>query len=352
VYCNPDPDHNLFSGVAGIDVVNENLRELCVWQKALETYDTAGGALWWQYVKTFAETCHPGSNPDETLFNEACSQKVHAMIPGLKWEDTSACVKKSWSDATAKGHNVLLDKELQDRKDLKILTLPTAVVNGDVIRGGVTSQVVLMAICAGFSADTKPVLCACVDRSSSMNVLDCLQSACAAGEQLCTTDKKCYPTATYSKQCLCGPDEAWCASTSSCQKAAVHCPSCPDATHPVYCPLTGQCLTSVYLCVPEPQPTSAPVQGTSTGTVLAIVFVAVGLAGSVALVAWRRQRARLHEDVRAILSSYMPLEELDARGGVSAQAPPARRAREAGGEAAEAGGLRDSRVHDESSQFI
>jgi len=29
----PCPDHNLFAGVAGVDIVNENLRELCVWQK-------------------------------------------------------------------------------------------------------------------------------------------------------------------------------------------------------------------------------------------------------------------------------------------------------------------------------
>jgi len=54
-YCNPDPDHNLFAGVSGVDVVNENLRELCVWNTALASYNSDGEALWWQYVKAFAE---------------------------------------------------------------------------------------------------------------------------------------------------------------------------------------------------------------------------------------------------------------------------------------------------------
>ena len=30
-YCNPDPDHDVYGGVSGVDVVNENLRQLCVW---------------------------------------------------------------------------------------------------------------------------------------------------------------------------------------------------------------------------------------------------------------------------------------------------------------------------------
>jgi len=38
---------------------------------------------------------------------------------------------------------------------LKILTLPTAIINGNVIRGGLSGQVIIMAICSGFAQDKK-----------------------------------------------------------------------------------------------------------------------------------------------------------------------------------------------------
>jgi len=326
LYCNPDPDAGRFAGVQGVDVVEENLREMCVWNQAKATYDTDGGLLWWEYVKQFALMCHPGPNPDPTLFNPACSKSVHDMIKGLSWDATQACVAKSQSDATEKGHNVLLDKELTDRKTLKILTLPTAIVNGDIIRGGVSSQVVITAICAGFEADKKPALCACVSGASSSNVLDCMQSGCAAGQMLCMKDKKCYAEADYYKQCAlqCSTGETWCASTSKCVKPSEPCQTCGDAAAPVYCPLLSKCVADVYACKADstnaPASSSSSSGGMSFGSVLVLVLFVTGIMGFGFLVMWRRQRAVLHDDMRSMLATYMPLDELDARGGVSTQA--------------------------------
>ena len=325
-YCNPDPDNDRYAGVAGVDVVNENLREMCVWDKAWETYDEDGGVLWWEYVKLFAQNCHPGAMPDAALFNEACSQKVHGMIPGLNWETTQACVQKSWSDGKGAGHNVLLDKELQDRKNLKILTLPTAIINGDIIRGGLNAQVVVMAVCAGFAPDKKPPICACVSGVSPGNVVDCMQSGCAAGQLMCIKDKKCYPEAELYKQCAlqCSSSETWCDSTSKCTKPGEPCPACADPAKPRFCPLLTTCVADVYACRP-PQEDVPANSGSGGGLTvaggLALIIVGSAFMGGVFFALWRRQRARLQDDVRAILSTYMPLEELDARGGVSTQAP-------------------------------
>jgi len=306
LYCNPDPDHNLFNGVSGRDVVEENLRELCVWEQAT---DAKKSGIWWDYVVKFATECHPGETPVPDKFNLGCSERVQATIAGLDVQKTRDCVRTSWTTTT---RNVKLDNELAKRADLNILTLPTAVVNTVLLRGGVTPLAILSSICAGFAAGKAPKVCTCVDRANSDNLMECINSECAPSEKLCAKDKKCYSAEQYATVCsdLCPKDtDVYCATLSQCLPQSQKCPECPDPKLPTYCPIRGKCVDSFLSCTPEVGP--AGEKGTSAIGVFSITVLVVSIAGCGAYAFWRRQKARLHDDVRAILSSYMALEETD-----------------------------------------
>jgi hypothetical protein len=306
LYCNPDPDHNLFYGVSGRDVVEENLREICIWDQAVAANNSG---LWWDYVVAFADACHPGPQAVPEKFNKACSEAVQGRIAGLSVAKTNQCSTGSWTGKT----NSKLDAELNKRAMLKILQLPTAVVNGVLLRGGVTPLVILSSICAGFAPDKAPTLCSCVDRVNSDNLLECINSECGPSEKLCAKDKKCYSKETYPIYCseLCSrPTEKYCQTLSQCLPENQVCPNCPDAAKPAYCPLLDKCVESFLSCTVPP----SNGDGTSASGVFVITMIVVSMAGCGAYVFWRRQKARLHEDVRAILSSYMALEENDEGG--------------------------------------
>lgn len=304
-YCNPDPDHNLFSGVSGRDVVEENLRELCIWDQAKAAKNPG---LWWDYVVQFATECHPGETPTAEMFNLACSERVQAKVPGINVQTTRDCVSRSWTGT----RNSKLDAELNQRATLNILTLPTATVNGILLRGGMTALSILSSICAGFVPGKAPKLCSCVDRVNSENLLECINSECGDSEKYCSKDKRCHSADQYALECsdLCPREsDSYCPSLSQCLPAGQQCPMCSDPRLPSYCPLKGKCVQSLLECTPEP--TTPSEKGTTAFGVFAITLIVVSLAGCGAYMFWRRQRARLHDDVRAILSSYMALEETD-----------------------------------------
>lgn len=319
-YCNPDPDNNLFTGVSGKDVVEENLRELCVWEQASGKQTPE---LWWEYVSAFAQTCHPGKMANPELFTLACSEKVHRLLPGLDFALTQACVKKSW--VTENGVNTKLDAELADRKNLKILQLPTVMVNGQLLRGGVTAASILEGLCAGFVPGAAPKICTCVGVPNTPEAAKaCLNSGCPAGEHFCQLDRKCYSVGPkFDEHCTptgmagCREGFVFCPSLLSCVLETEHCPDCNDASKPLYCVPQKQCVSSTLGCEMQALPMGGG--GTSSTQVLFITLSVVGLAGCGAYMFWKRQKARLHDDVKAILESYRALdsngEDAEGLGG-------------------------------------
>lgn len=161
-YCNPDPDQNLAQGKSGRDVIEEDLRQLCVWKQA---FDSDAAKLWWTYVIDFATICR------SSTFSEECSKSMHDKIPGLSWDATMKCVAKSWQPDN---RNTLLDREILSRTERSILQLPSVVVNDMILRGGVSVESAFGAICSAFSHETKPQICNCVESGSSIS--NCIDS--------------------------------------------------------------------------------------------------------------------------------------------------------------------------------
>ncbi|KAH9254125.1 hypothetical protein BASA81_008000 [Batrachochytrium salamandrivorans] len=298
-YCNPSPIHAFMDNVTGRGVVEENLRQLCVWQQSKQS---GKPQLWWDYVAKFAADCHPSKVVSSELFNAKCSESVHDKIPGLSYLVTSKCVDDSWVKAP---FNPLLDQELKDREQLKILQLPTAVVNGQLLRGGVTPNSVLGSICAGYVPGSAPRVCDCINSMTSADSIEtCLNSSCSAGQIFCQKDRLCYDQNKFDELCnpACPVGTQFCQSLSSCvnKRDPNACPLC-TSEKPVYCTASKSCVANGIACVPVDG-------GTSVFQVVVITLAVVFAALAIGFRFWKRQQARLHEDVRAILESYRALD--------------------------------------------
>lgn len=165
-YCAIDPDADVSKGASGADVVKESLRRMCIW----EIYGKDGvGKQWWKYVSNFVGQCANAADGD-FFHNEGCIND--AMN---KAEVDSGKVNKCMDESGGVENDVpnqLIDKELSSKIESGVVIWPAAFVNGVPIRGALEFDVVLKAVCAGYSSGAKPNVCR-----------EC--SSCPSGEYAC-----------------------------------------------------------------------------------------------------------------------------------------------------------------------
>jgi hypothetical protein len=159
-YCSPDPDHSLPDKVSGADVVQENLRQLCVFKQANATVAQDNAIRYWVYADLFNRNCQYPN------FNKDCSQ-AQVESAGLDWIEVEACVSTSGgSDPDLDQDNTMLAEQISLRSELFIVNLPSIVVNGIIERGSISPTSVLQTICNGFQAN-RPPACQCTTVQSS-----------------------------------------------------------------------------------------------------------------------------------------------------------------------------------------
>ena len=73
-------------GLDGLDIIRENLRQICIWQQAKKTYATDFGMQWWEYVARFKENC-AGSQ----FKNDTCSEIQQIASGSLAWWHAALC---------------------------------------------------------------------------------------------------------------------------------------------------------------------------------------------------------------------------------------------------------------------
>merc|ERR550532_2810615 len=62
-YCSVDPDHAIFFGISGYDIVRENLIQMCVYEFTQQSPEAQAQTkekqedIWWEYVANFAQQC-------------------------------------------------------------------------------------------------------------------------------------------------------------------------------------------------------------------------------------------------------------------------------------------------------
>jgi hypothetical protein len=166
LYCAADPNHDLDTGLSGADVVEENLRQMCIWQVLSGEKADPTGEKYWKYVNLFNTVCtkvtdnvEKKDTTDQLKMDLECSNEQQLAV-GIDSDAVTKCVAES-ENPDPKIGNTLLYNEILLREDISILTLPTATVNGVVLRGGPYSNVVMSAICSGFASGSEPPLCQC-----------------------------------------------------------------------------------------------------------------------------------------------------------------------------------------------
>jgi len=152
LYCSEMPQGDSVAGLKGVDVVRENLRQLCVWQVVKDGHQRY---RYWDYIVDFANNCF-GEDEVETYEDlEVCS-KQFMQENDLDVSKVMECVANSENDD---GTNAILKNELAEAEQYLIFELPSIIINGVILRGSPTFGPVLTAICQAYKDGTEPEVC-------------------------------------------------------------------------------------------------------------------------------------------------------------------------------------------------
>lgn len=244
-YCAVDPDHDLGAGVSGADVVQENLRQMCV-------FDIASGDkktyLWWKYVNEFRSECALRNQ-----VNEECFRRAAHKVPGLSIDRVLQCVSDSGpNDEKSTQPNSRLELELKRRSEDGVYLMPTVMINNVTYFGDLSCPApldmahcgVLNTICTAFVDGLEPLVC--------------------------------YP----SKGCPLG-------------QTRDACDRCLLVDSPDFIRDSSKCERD---------------HGVSFFTVLALIVVFVALLIGAAFVYHRHSSSQMRDELRNIMSQYVPLE--------------------------------------------
>jgi len=400
-YCTPDPDGDLAKGYSGRDIVQENLRQLCVFRLA---NDTGKPWLWWDYITRFGAECSMHDNK----YNEQCAEKIFSEIDGEKWSSMSA-LRHCMGNIDDDKPSPILDGEMVgqrgDDKEGEVYILPTIRINEGQYRGKLSYTEVLRALCAGFNKNDEPAACNRVGdadcRVGAPGDVDCSSRkdgktvckdtfagytcTCGSGfvshkdpksnEEVCLDINECLSTDLGSLEPDCTCDRCACKNVyggyeciprmedecahnnggcwqgdyavdggwkkthfSACQDQisvikdlAAHgkdikgeplskcvCPPCfaskKDSRGRITCEPAGDLSTcDLKTGMYPPGAISGGGSGTPLWGILLSVIVAVALVAGAGYGFYQfRLRNAMHQEVRAIMSQYMPLQEADA----------------------------------------
>jgi hypothetical protein len=135
-YCAEDPDGA--GPVTGIDVLDEDVRQLCIHEK----YKTVNEGKvqfshqFWDYIEQLGDAC-PVDGTGENVFGYKCSVQLMRKV-GINPDDVNECASKTRSD------------KLKDQRDHPAWSPRAIRINGWRYTGMLDPDLVTRAICSGF----------------------------------------------------------------------------------------------------------------------------------------------------------------------------------------------------------
>jgi len=176
-YCVQDPDLDLMNGLSGFDVLEEDLRQICVWKYQKEEYESGTEDQeeetqhWFMYVDLFNKNCLGNiynRTVDEELFHTNCSNAQMNKVEVGMWEYVENCVAESGGlgldlDQT----NTLFEEEIAMALDHDIFSCPQAVVNNFRLNNNwdcpssvsIETCETFESVCAGYAHGSTPDVC-------------------------------------------------------------------------------------------------------------------------------------------------------------------------------------------------
>ncbi|DBA00526.1 TPA: hypothetical protein N0F65_006430 [Lagenidium giganteum] len=155
-FCTYDPERNNSIGLDGRDVLEEDVRQLCISRFANDEVDDS--MLFWDYLIAFNEQCSLPNATNQT-FDAQCSHTIQEFL-GIPTDTIDECVVKSGFQ--------LLEQQVLSKRTYGILTNPEFTVNDVPLYGSISCEdpvslescPPLRMICAGFLDGTAPAACA------------------------------------------------------------------------------------------------------------------------------------------------------------------------------------------------
>jgi len=263
-YCVEDPHKDTVNGISGFEVLEENLRQICVWKHQKE--QSAKGKEdqeketqhWFKYVDLFNNNCLGDTEKrkvDSEKFHANCSKTQMDKVDVTMWKSVEKCIADSGGLALdLDKENPLFEAELKIALTHEIISCPQVAVNNFRLNNrwdcpskvSINTCETFRSICAGFESGTTPSICggspgcpageyidscqicwlksdprfdaSCVDCAGFINGLHKVQ-LCPFGKEVCAE-----PGADFEKSCK-----------SICKWNAFDaCGKCTDPSSPGY----------------------------------------------------------------------------------------------------------------------
>merc|ERR1712032_231789 len=139
-------------------IVNENLRQLCIFNMTAGVNRDKATSMWWDYIDFFNLNCN-NKNP---TYSVKCSE-TQMKSTGYTQADINNVRKCTgsiydYTDKNGRTRNFLLEQEVRQQREDNIFTIPTIIINNEPYRGGYTCPHppqlatcgVLSAVCSAF----------------------------------------------------------------------------------------------------------------------------------------------------------------------------------------------------------
>lgn len=157
--------------ITGAAVVIESLRQACVWR--VVNGSSTSAAQYFTYADGFNKYCGT-----DATWNEACAE-AQIRAADIALDAVKACMTASnatVNPGTSDYTNILLQESLNLQNDMRVLVIPTAIVNDIRLNGRMDGPSTLIAVCAGYAPGTAPPVCDCTTVAPAQ-LEACVQSA-------------------------------------------------------------------------------------------------------------------------------------------------------------------------------
>lgn len=284
-YCNVDPDGDLSEGVAGCNIVRENLRQLCWWQ-TLNNSATHDISLYWEYANKFNDECYNVPHDDRTDHSpwEDCSFKLMKDLGGNDLQAKAAqCIDEAGGYAVDGGVNSMIEAEISKRNDMGIIFRPSVLVNEQKVIGSIACPKpynpdtcgVFGAICEGFK--NKSAIPACAPNPDPDCALGVVKDKCGV-----------------------------------CGGAGGTCPDqCADGLVRDECGVCGGNSTAAECAITDSGSGAGEVvsKGVSAGVIVVIALIFLAFIGGFIYWYMKRREDAMREDIDSLLKQYLPMQD-------------------------------------------
>ena len=152
-YCAPDPDDLINGGLSGRDVIQEDLRQMCLLETLKNIKSDFSYANFFGYLKKFSELCSTKLN------DKKCSEGIMKSF-GFDVKAVERCYRESFeTGSTNLAVNKHLDKEIEFWHSNGLHVYPAVMINHYLFRGDLETSALMTAICAGYYKKFLPEFC-------------------------------------------------------------------------------------------------------------------------------------------------------------------------------------------------